>query len=63
VVEEVKSMEHSKAEIRLHDLKVAECDYALTKQVWVNLISNAVKYSRKKDDALIEIGTTSVTKI
>ena len=31
----------------------------MLKQVWVNLISNALKYSRKRAAALIEIGSTS----
>ena len=32
----------------------------LIKQVWINLISNAVKYSRKKEQPVIEIGSTGV---
>ena len=41
----------------IHDLAPAHCDVALIKQVWINLISNAVKYSRKKSDPVIEIGS------
>lgn len=44
-------------EWRIHDLGTAECDAGLVKQVFVNLISNAVKYSRTKKQALIEVGT------
>jgi len=33
-------------------------DYAMIRQVWVNLLSNALKYSRKRAVAVIEIGVT-----
>ena len=44
-------------EINLKELTPALCDPSLIKQVWVNLVSNAVKYSRKRDKPEIEIGT------
>ena len=34
-------------------------DYNMLRQVWVNLIGNAVKYTRKKEFATIEIGSQS----
>ncbi|MEI6899119.1 MAG: GAF domain-containing protein [Bacteroidota bacterium] len=34
-------------------------DYELIRQVWTNLISNAVKYTMKKAEAVIEIGSIS----
>ena len=44
-------------DITIHELPSADCDLALIKQVWVNLISNAVKYSSKKPNPIIEIGS------
>ena len=40
----------------VHPLPVVEGDKYLLKQVWMNLISNAVKYSSKTDHPVIEIG-------
>jgi signal transduction histidine kinase len=37
-------------------LSSAECDAGLLKQVFANLVSNAVKYSRRQEAAVIEIG-------
>jgi len=56
-IDEVRSSDHNSAEIRLHDLKSAKADPVLLKQVWVNLLSNAAKYSRKREKPIIEIGT------
>lgn len=44
--------------IRVHPLPPATGDHGLINQVWVNLISNAVKYSVKKENPEIEIGST-----
>ncbi|MGN6386115.1 MAG: ATP-binding protein [Verrucomicrobiota bacterium] len=41
---------------KVHKLPQIMADRAMMKQVWVNLVSNAVKYSRGKDPAVIEIG-------
>ncbi len=43
-------------EVRLADLPASLGDPSLLKQVWLNLLSNALKYSRKCDPAVIEIG-------
>ena len=37
-------------------------DLRLLRQVWANLISNAIKYTRQKDPARIEIGTVNDSK-
>ncbi len=49
----------NKIDIKIRDLPMAEGDEALIKQVWVNLISNAIKYSKNKTRIIIEIGSYS----
>ncbi|MBT1703799.1 sensor histidine kinase [Chryseosolibacter indicus] len=43
----------------IHDIPTSFGDYALLSQVWLNLISNAIKYSSKKGSPVIEIGSFS----
>jgi signal transduction histidine kinase len=45
-------------EWRIGELYSAECDPALMKQVFVNLVSNTVKYSGGWEHAVIEVGQT-----
>jgi hypothetical protein len=47
-------------EWRIADLPFVECDPTLLKQVFQNLISNALKYSRPRPRAVIEIGHTQL---
>jgi two-component system sensor histidine kinase/response regulator len=54
----VINQDKNKAQIKLNDLKAANCDPSLIRQVWVNLISNSIKYSSKKEKPLVEIGST-----
>jgi light-regulated signal transduction histidine kinase (bacteriophytochrome) len=44
-----------KVEINLAKLDPAAGDYSLLRQVWVNLLSNALKYSKKKGSSKIDI--------
>jgi PAS domain S-box-containing protein len=41
----------------IHPLPVASCDRALVRMVLINLISNALKFTGKRDETRIEIGT------
>lgn len=51
-------LQHAKKTVRIKiaDLPPAGVDHTLMKQVWINLISNAVKYSSKKEDPAVEVG-------
>jgi signal transduction histidine kinase len=40
-------------------LPTIECDPALMKQVFVNLISNAIKYTRRREQPNIQVGVTT----
>ncbi len=56
VIAELSDKEHlSNIEFRLSNLPAAEGDANLIQQVWINLISNAVKFSSKKEKPIIEI--------
>jgi light-regulated signal transduction histidine kinase (bacteriophytochrome) len=46
-------------EWRLHLLPVAPCDPVLMKQVLLNLLANAVKFTRPRERAVIEVGAES----
>jgi light-regulated signal transduction histidine kinase (bacteriophytochrome) len=50
------SMPSHNTEIVIQDLPNAFCDTNMLKQVWTNLISNAIKYSQKKENPQVEIG-------
>lgn len=49
--------EGRQVEFKLGVLPVAEGDAALLKQVWINLLSNALKYSRGRSPAIVEVFT------
>jgi PAS domain S-box-containing protein len=48
---------HRGIEFQINELFPVQADNVAIRQVWVNLISNAIKYSKLKDNAIIEIGS------
>jgi light-regulated signal transduction histidine kinase (bacteriophytochrome) len=45
-----------KIDLKIHPLGTAIIDGTMMRQVWINLVGNAIKYSRNKELAVIEIG-------
>jgi len=62
VLQEIGKPASHPVAIEVNKLHPAEADYALLHQVWVNLVSNAVKYSGKKEKAEIKIGSSESEK-
>jgi PAS domain S-box-containing protein len=58
VVDDLDEDRRGKARIHIGSLPSAEGDPVLLYQVLVNLVSNAIKYSRKKEAPEIEIGSS-----
>lgn len=57
VLEELNSRTPGRqVDIQVGELPFCQGDTALIKQVWVNLLSNALKYTSKCDAAVVEIG-------
>lgn len=56
VLEEIVTDEDRNSEIQHQDLEACRADPSLLRQVFSNLISNALKYSRKSEHPMITIG-------
>ena len=58
VVRELQpEMQGRNIEWRIGDLPAVQADPIMLRQVWVNLLNNAIKYTRQRPAALIEIGS------
>jgi signal transduction histidine kinase len=51
-----------KLQLTVRELPACEADRSLLKQVWQNLIDNALKYSRHRNPSIVEIGCTATAK-
>ena len=47
----------TKTEIKIKPITDCRCDANLLRQVWINLIANGIKYSRKNPSPYVEIGS------
>jgi PAS domain S-box-containing protein len=58
VSEVIRELQVSSDEVRIfiHTLPEVRGDWTMLRQVWLNLVSNALKYSSKKEERTIEIG-------
>ena len=58
ILQELTAAENGRQlELNISPLKTSLADEGMLRQVWVNLISNALKYSQKKEITKIEIGS------
>jgi PAS domain S-box-containing protein len=60
ICDELKAEEpHRNIEFHIDNLSPALADNMAIKQVWLNLVSNAIKYTRLKETAIIEISSVT----
>ncbi len=57
VLNDIEKSTSYRASVKIHPLAPSNGDPALLNQVWTNLISNAIKYSSKKEHPEVEIGS------
>jgi len=56
ILSEIGTTSKNNATINISELPICFADYSLLKQVLINLISNALKYSSKKEKQQVDIG-------
>lgn len=57
IEEQIQPIGHGKVQIDVKNIEPLNCDINLMRLVFSNLISNAIKYSRKKEKPVVEIGS------
>jgi len=57
------ALDGRQVEVVIGELPDAACDAALVEQVFVNLLSNAFKYSRRREHARVEVGVLEANAI
>jgi light-regulated signal transduction histidine kinase (bacteriophytochrome) len=63
ILQELKAQEQERIiNVKIHPLEEVAVDSQMIKQVWVNLIANALKYTRNTEVAEIEIGSNVATQ-
>jgi len=57
VISDLSKASAGNAQFQVRELPVAICDRTLIREVWVNLVDNALKFSRQHERPSIEIGS------
>jgi PAS domain S-box-containing protein len=57
----IKEEDRERIDFKIARLPSTRADSSLMRQVWVNLLSNALKFTSKKERAVIEVGSKSDT--
>jgi PAS domain S-box-containing protein len=55
----ISESDRERVEFKIASLPAVQADSSLMHQVWINLLSNALKFTSKKERAIIEVGSKS----
>jgi len=55
---EMQKTSIERIDFRMNSLHPAAGDAALIRQVWINLLSNTIKFSASKEQSIVEVGST-----